>query len=664
MFAKQESQETEIGTPPDPSKLKPNWWSYFQVDPERLSVRIQKTVDLLNNLSQELSEDQRRVGMALVAQITTNFQNYQELLKAQKELPPIEQKNFEGTYTFEQFLSLGKAITDENRKLSSLKLKVKLDQSNMRSDSSHLDTITADYLPLSSSNPQKFIKGLEIIATKLTLELDTLKLKNQSAQVTRKEEEIAKLDEEVAYARNNIDNTGIQFSRLEQQVAQAELRYYRSQEDLLKAQIAQIDRQFDSLHSQSIFNFLLARSLRKVEWVQYRIEYLLAQILARPGREDVKKIYKVIASLKEEQAITEKELPDWRKGADFSHKKALASGDQKEIQLSQQALSQVYSIESALAFNDFLFIQTDAFIRAHYRTLKDRLIEFREMVKRGYKKYGQWGNKSLFKLGEAPITFFGLLKLVFIIFVAYILAKFTRKLVEYWGGKQKKIRKAGVYTLSRLIYYVIIFWGVIAGISSVGVDFTTFAVIAGALSVGIGFGLQSIVNNFVAGIIVLFEKRLRVKDIIQLETGELGSVMEINVRTTLIKTFDNLEVLVPNSEFVSKKFVNWTLSDKTRRVSVPFSVAYGTDKELVKEVVISAAKEVPTTCQDKEPQVWLRRLGDNGLELELIVWVNEYVQGVVPMATIPRYMWELETALQNHHIKIPYPVRDVQLTQV
>jgi len=179
--------------------------------------------------------------------------------------------------------------------------------------------------------------------------------------------------------------------------------------------------------------------------------------------------------------------------------------------------------------------------------------------------------------------------------------------------------------------------------------------------VGIGFGLQSFFSNFIAGIILLVEKYVRVGDFIQLESGEYGTIIEINVRTTLMRTLDNLEILIPNNDLVLKKFTNWTLSEKIRRVRVPFSVAYGTDKDKVKKAVIEAAKTVPLTLKEKEPDVWLVNFADSALSFELVVWVNEYAVTTTVMATTARYLWAIETALKENNITIPFPQRDVHI---
>ena len=200
-------------------------------------------------------------------------------------------------------------------------------------------------------------------------------------------------------------------------------------------------------------------------------------------------------------------------------------------------------------------------------------------------------------------------------------------------------------------------------LASIGLDFSNLAIVAGALSVGIGFGLQSIVNNFVSGIIILFEHQLRVGDYIELDNGLTGTVKSINVRSTLINTNDNIDIVVPNSEIISTKLTNWTLGEHFLRVRIPFGVAYGTDKELVRKAAIEACDEVSFTLTNmpgREPDVWLVEYGDNSLNFLLLVWVNR--QGARrPTRTRAAYLWAMETKFREYGIEIPFPQRDLHI---
>lgn len=230
-------------------------------------------------------------------------------------------------------------------------------------------------------------------------------------------------------------------------------------------------------------------------------------------------------------------------------------------------------------------------------------------------------------------------------------------------GERRGADAAAVYTMSRVLRYTLMVIGVLLALEVAGIPITRFAVFAGALGVGLGFGLQAIFNNFVSGLILLFDRSIKVGDFVELESGVHGVVRDIKIRATRIMTNDNLNILVPNSEFVSGRVVNWTLLETTRRLHVAFGVAYGTDKELVKRAALEAAHEVPfTLAQDgpRGPQVWLVGFGDSSLDFELVVWINADATKR-PSAVKAAYYWALHTALVRHGVELPFPQRDLNL---
>ncbi|MBK8174727.1 MAG: mechanosensitive ion channel [Rhodospirillales bacterium] len=204
---------------------------------------------------------------------------------------------------------------------------------------------------------------------------------------------------------------------------------------------------------------------------------------------------------------------------------------------------------------------------------------------------------------------------------------------------------------------------VLVALGSVGIDITALAVFTGAIGVGIGFGLQSIVSNFVAGIILLVERSLKIGDFVEVSSGARGVVREINIRNTVITTNDNIDIIVPNSEFVNGTVTNWTFGDAYRRIRVPFGVAYASDKEIVRKAGLEAAAAVDFTLTDqprRAPQVWLVNFGDSSLNFELVVWINpDAVKR--PAAVNAAYCWALHTALEKYGIEIPFPQRDLHI---
>ena len=271
---------------------------------------------------------------------------------------------------------------------------------------------------------------------------------------------------------------------------------------------------------------------------------------------------------------------------------------------------------------------------------------------------------EFFSIGETPVTTVSLLQGILIMIVTIVIARYAQALFLRLNTAANGKVPPAVYTVIRVFFYIIIIVGLVTALSSVGINFTNLAIVAGALSVGVGFGLQSVVNNFVSGIIILFEHNVKVGDFIELDSGLRGTVKDINVRSTIVTTPDNLDIIVPNSELISTKVTNYTLNESIVRIHIPFGVAYGTDKELVRDVVLAASRKVDITYDDgdkRRPQVWLVGFGDNSLDFELVIWLNPKNDRTRPGSWNATYMWEIETALGNAGIEIPFPQRDLHI---
>lgn len=273
--------------------------------------------------------------------------------------------------------------------------------------------------------------------------------------------------------------------------------------------------------------------------------------------------------------------------------------------------------------------------------------------------FEQMANTTLFKMNETPITLMPILRLMLIVLIGFMVSKVVRFILQRVESRRKAEKSSVFFILDKLIHYLIIFLATLAGFTTLGIDFTNLTLIAGALSVGIGFGLQNIVSNFVSGLTIMFERSLKVGDYIEMDDGLTGSVVEINARSTRINTNDNIDVVIPNSDLVTNKITNWTLRDSIKRVKIPFGVAYGTDKDLVKKAAIEATENVSytlTNMKTKEPEVWMTGFGDNSLDFLLLVWVSKY--GVRrPNRIKASYLWELDTAFNKYGIEVPFPQR-------
>ena len=276
-------------------------------------------------------------------------------------------------------------------------------------------------------------------------------------------------------------------------------------------------------------------------------------------------------------------------------------------------------------------------------------------------KFHQVLSYTILSIGDYQLTLGGLMAAGIIIVFGYVISRFLRKGLEKLSVRRQGINTQ-VYTLSRLLHYLVLTIAFLWACSALGISLDKLTIVAGALSVGIGFGLQNIVNNFVSGIIILFEKSLKIGDLIELESGLFGEVVEINIRSTMIRTGENVDILVPNSEFINGRVTNWTLAEDVRRFRIPFGVAYGSDKNLVRQAALEAAAQVEHTLvnEKRESLVFMTGFGDSSLDFVLVVWVKS--QSVKrPAQLTSDYLWHLDDAFRKYGIEIPFPQRDLHI---
>jgi small-conductance mechanosensitive channel len=213
-------------------------------------------------------------------------------------------------------------------------------------------------------------------------------------------------------------------------------------------------------------------------------------------------------------------------------------------------------------------------------------------------------------------------------------------------------------TITRLSHYLIIVVGVLMGAAAAGLDFSRVHIILGALGLGISFGLQNVVNNFASGLILLFERPIRVGDKVQI-ADLFGTVKDIGMRASVVQTLQGAEVIVPNAQLVSESVVNWTLTDERRRVDIPIGVAYGTDPQVVIEILHGVAEEHPDVLDDPAVEALFMGFGDSSLDFELRAWTQA---GILKVASDLRV--GIAKALEDAAIEIPFPQRDLHLRSV
>jgi small-conductance mechanosensitive channel len=274
-------------------------------------------------------------------------------------------------------------------------------------------------------------------------------------------------------------------------------------------------------------------------------------------------------------------------------------------------------------------------------------------------------NYPLFKVGNRTITPINFVLMILILIAGWYIGKYYKKTI-YSIRKKYNLSHSTATLLGNMGYYTILVLAFLSALKAVGLDLSSLTIVAGALSVGIGFGLQNIVSNFVSGIILMFENSIKVGDYIQIDDNTKGEVIDISMRSTIIRTNDNIDLIIPNQTFIQNNVINWTLRDDIVRFRIPFGVEYGSDIDEVERVVLEALKNsnLPYVKNhpkyDVTPYVVFEEMGDSSLNFELFVWINGE-DARRPRRTKSKFLKLIYNALNKAGIGIPFPQQDLHI---
>jgi len=259
------------------------------------------------------------------------------------------------------------------------------------------------------------------------------------------------------------------------------------------------------------------------------------------------------------------------------------------------------------------------------------------------------------------ITLGGVLGLFTILVVGYAISSAIRFLLREELLKRLHLKRGVPELISTTLHYLLLFLVFLFAVNAGGVALNKFTVLTGALGVGVGFGLQNIINNFVSGLILQFERPIRVGDVVEVQTGLTGTVTRIGIRSSTVQTWQGAEVIIPNASFISGNVTNWTLSESRRRLDLPVGVAYGTNPKLVKELLERPAIQHPDVLTSPGPEAFFMGFGDSALNFELRFWVMQESNTVKVMSEVALEVMRL---LAEAGIEIPFPQRDLRLRSV
>lgn len=276
-------------------------------------------------------------------------------------------------------------------------------------------------------------------------------------------------------------------------------------------------------------------------------------------------------------------------------------------------------------------------------------------------------SSPLFVYNEQAVSLLSLFKAFSLIVIGFFVGLMYKRWIARLAVKWPDMSQMSMRLVSNVGYYLIVVVAFMIAIGSIGIDMTNISLIAGALSIGIGFGLQTVVSNLIAGIILMFERTIRIGDTIEISDVLRGRVTDMRIRSTTIKTFDNIDIVVPNSSFIQNNVINWTLDDPTRRIHIPFGVAYGTEVEKVKKVVLEelASSDLKYIKDDsnKQPEIWMVAMNSSSVDFELLVWV-EWASKLRPNSLRSDFLILIYNALYKHGIQIPFPQLDLHVKQM
>ncbi len=264
----------------------------------------------------------------------------------------------------------------------------------------------------------------------------------------------------------------------------------------------------------------------------------------------------------------------------------------------------------------------------------------------------------LFMLGDTEFKVWTVLYLGVLFVVLILISQLLKRWLVNSALARRQFELGVRQAVGTIFQYLFVFIGLLVILSTAGIDLTTLNVLAGAIGIGVGFGLQTIANNFISGLIILFERPIKVGDRIQV--GEItGDVVRIGARATTIKTNDNIDIIVPNAEFISSQVINWSHSDREVRLHVPVGVSYTSDIDEVRNVLLEVAASHHGVLKVPSPDVMFKEFGESSLNFDLRVWTADYITKTKVLQSDLNFA--ILKKFRECGIEIPFPQRDVHV---
>ena len=261
-------------------------------------------------------------------------------------------------------------------------------------------------------------------------------------------------------------------------------------------------------------------------------------------------------------------------------------------------------------------------------------------------------------LPGVPLSLIQIFLLIALLIAVFWISSRTKRFLFNRFLVHSGLDRALQYAISQIVSNVVLVVGIFIVLENTGIHLGALTVFAGAVGVGVGFGLQNIASNFISGLVILAERPITLGDRVEV-AGITGQVQQIRARSTVIRTNDNITMIVPNTKFIDSPVTNWTYGDPRVRFRIPVGVAYGSDIGKVREALLAVGRENPQSLKDPAPSVFLDKFGDNSIDFELVVWSSE--MSYRPSRYRSDLNFDLEEKFREAGIEIAFPQRDLHI---
>ncbi|MGK5593864.1 MAG: mechanosensitive ion channel family protein [Parachlamydiaceae bacterium] len=658
--------EEKAPPPPNPNAINESILTYFDTDEDKLNKRLDDflvvltQIEALNNKKFNATISKIKLGLKSLAATGVPDGNV-----------IVDKPAFLKSYRLLDLINLHHAIRKNRLDLRSIVDAQKENKSQLEAASNNFDRELEFYKKMQPDTPEKIESGLETLYYLILTKIAERKEKIYQLNKARAEIRLKNFEEELAFAKTHLAVNDSDLLAMKQDIKffkhdwlETKNTHQERESDLI------LDNQESSIQ-QEILKSALKELSAKQKLISSELRYALASLIHPSDSFDVSKMNQKIVeweqdlrSLRQttENLIDKQQLSMQRYGEMLTLSVSSPAASSEAYSLAQDNLLTLQTLQSNIDDSEFLI----SLIKENTNLLQGSFYYYLSSLwnhtLKGLFYIKSYLDTTILHIGLTPVTYWGILRFLTVIILTLFTSRFLIRALSHYAIEKKKVQRSVVYRLGRLLHYSVLSAGVLLALSSIGFDFSNLLLVAGALGVGLGFGLQSIFNNFISGIIMLFESHLRIGDFIEVVPGIKGEIREINVRTTLLTTPDGVEVIVPNADMISSKINNWTFRHTYRRLHIAFSVAYGSDLKLVQKVVLELAKQMPDTLLKlgfDEPQVIVTKLAESSIDFEVNLWVSK-----IKASTQSDYLIAITEVLQQNGIEQPLPQRDLNIRRV